>query len=79
MVIALLSSLVHVSLHDIDDSGSGLVGHYECQLSLLPGALLPVLQVPPAVFGAVLLLIFILSSPCTSTTSWAWSARAPPQ
>ncbi|MBL4868771.1 MAG: hypothetical protein JKY67_20600 [Pseudomonadales bacterium] len=78
MIIAVMSGLVHVSLHDIDDSGSGLIGHYECQLSQLPGALLPTLQLPPIVFGPILLFVFVLCSPSSPIIGWAWLARAPP-
>ncbi|MBV1931230.1 MAG: hypothetical protein KUG71_05890 [Porticoccaceae bacterium] len=78
LAFVLLASTIHVSLHDWDDSGSGPVGHQECQLSKLPGALLPTPPLPVLFFNLASLVIFVTQSPSWPVDSWSWQARAPP-
>tara|TARA_R110001592_G_scaffold59620_2_gene180879 strand:+ start:1968 stop:2270 length:303 start_codon:yes stop_codon:yes gene_type:complete len=78
LIFALLASTIHVTLHDGDDSGSGLIGHAECQLTYLLGALLPTKSLPAFSFSKQSLVIsYSQVIPYLAAYS-SFQARAPP-
>lgn len=78
LVFALFATLIHVSLHDLDESGSGPTGHQDCQLSQQSNGLLPSLLPLFSPLLSVFLLVVISNHLVFSEFPRTQHARAPP-